>query len=84
MEARTATNVPSSKPALWLAAVLLAGGVPAAADTLQKVAATGVVTFGYRESSVPFSYLDGPHKPSGFGVAMYGAVMEGLRKATGR
>lgn len=84
MEARTSAHAPSCKPALWLAAALLAGGVPAAADTLQKVAATGVVTFGYRESSVPFSYLDGPHKPIGFGVDMYGAVLEGLRKATGR
>ncbi len=57
---------------------------PVQADTLRKIADTGVVTFGYRESSVPFSYLDGPHKPIGFGVDMYAAVLQGLRNATGR
>ncbi len=56
----------------------------AMADTLAKISQSGVVTFGYRESSVPFSYLDGPHKPIGFGVDMYAAILEGLRKATGR
>ena len=70
--------------ALGVAAALLAGAVPAAADTLQKIAESGIVTFGYRESSVPFSYLDGPHRPIGFGVDMYRVVLEGVRKATGR
>ncbi len=84
MKARSAKRATPCKPALWIAALMLAGGTPVSADTLQKIADTGVVTFAYRESSVPFSYLDGPHKPIGFGVDMYGAVLEGLRKATGR
>lgn len=70
--------------AACLAGLLLAGASAAQADTLKKVTQSGVVTFAYRESSVPFSYLDGPHRPIGFGVDMYGAVLEGLRKATGR
>ncbi len=64
--------------------MLLAGASPSQADTLKKIGETGVVTFAYRESSVPFSYLNGPHQPIGFGVDMYGAVLRGLRKATGR
>ena len=86
MNASSPAHQPSVKPALQLVAVLLASVVaaPASADTLQKIADTGVVTFAYRESSVPFSYLNGPHQPIGFGVDMYGAVLEGLRKATGR
>ena len=71
-------------PAAVLAVALIACTLPVAADTLQKIAATGTVTLAYRESSVPFSYLDGPHQPIGFGVDMYAAVLEGLRKATGR
>lgn len=69
---------------LCATAALLAWPLIADADTLQKIASTGIVTFGYRESSVPFSYLDGPHRPVGFGVDMYAPVLEGLRKATGR
>ncbi len=52
--------------------------------TLQKIAATGRITLAYRESSVPFSYLDGPHRPIGFGVDIYAHVIEALRSATGR
>ncbi len=77
-------HAPRSAWPLALAVVLSACAMPAAADTLKKIAATGVVTFAYRESSVPFSYLDGPHKPIGFGVDMYRPVLDALRKATGR
>ncbi len=70
--------------AAWLAVLWAASAPVATADTLSKVAESGAVTFAYRESSVPFSYLDGPHQPIGFGVDMYGAVLAGLRKATGR
>lgn len=63
---------------LWCAAVL------AQADTLQKIAATGRITLAYRESSVPFSYLDGPDKPIGFGVDIYAHVLDAVSRATGR
>ncbi|MEO0313703.1 MAG: hypothetical protein RI928_159, partial [Pseudomonadota bacterium] len=38
----------------------------------------------YRESSVPFSYLDGPGKPIGFGVDIANKVAEAVRQATGK
>ncbi|GEO97797.1 amino acid ABC transporter substrate-binding protein [Methylobacterium haplocladii] len=46
------------------------GSVAAQADdltgTLKKVKESGAITIGYRDSSVPFSYLDGDQKPVGY------------------
>ena len=36
--------------------------------TLKKVKDTGAITFGYRDSSVPFSYLDANQKPIGYAM----------------
>jgi glutamate/aspartate transport system substrate-binding protein len=57
---------------------LTATGVQAA-DTLAKIAASGKITLAYRESSVPFSYLDG-NKPIGFSVELSNAVVEAVKK----
>ncbi|MDP3692952.1 MAG: amino acid ABC transporter substrate-binding protein, partial [Bradyrhizobium sp.] len=50
-----------------LAAALCAG--PAMAQeltgTLKKIKETGAITLGFRDSSVPFSYLDDSQKPVG-------------------
>lgn len=70
-----------------LPCVALAGEGDAAAaltGTLKKVADSGRITLAYRESSVPFSYLDGPRQPIGFGVDIAAQVVDAVRKATGR
>ena len=36
--------------------------------TLKKVQETGTITIGYRDSSIPFSYLDDNQKPIGFAI----------------
>ena len=54
------------------------------ADTLQKITSSGRITLGYRESSVPFSYLAGPRQPIGFGVDIYTHLIPALKRATGR
>jgi ABC-type amino acid transport substrate-binding protein len=67
--------------ALMAAAALVtltATGVQAA-DTLAKIAQSGKITLAYRESSVPFSYLDG-NKPIGFAVELSNAVVEAVKK----
>src|ERR1700742_2676693 len=50
---------------LWLAA-------PASAEdltgTLAKVKESGAITIGYRETSMPFSYIDDNQKPLGFAL----------------
>lgn len=64
-----------------MAAVLLAAAATGAqaADTLAKIAESGKITLAYRESSVPFSYLDG-NKPIGFSVELSNAVVEAVKK----
>lgn len=36
--------------------------------TLKKIKETGTITIGHRESSIPFSYLDGNQKPVGYAM----------------
>lgn len=67
-----------------LCAALALGGLAAAhADTLAKVRDSGRITLAYRESSVPFSYLDNG-KPIGMTVEMSQAVAEAVKKAVNR
>ena len=69
----------------WCLGMLLLGCavVPAMADdlagTLRKVRDAGVITLGYRESSVPFSYLDGEQKPVGYAIDLCGKIVEAVR-----
>ena len=62
------------------AAVLFTAPAAQAADTLAKIAESGKISLAYRESSVPFSYLDGPNKPIGFSVELSNAVVEAVKK----
>ena len=65
------------------AALSLACLASAHADTLDKVAQNGQITLAYRESSVPFSYLN-QGKPVGISVDISNAVVEAVKKATGK
>ncbi|WP_295984910.1 transporter substrate-binding domain-containing protein [uncultured Variovorax sp.] len=62
------------------ASLLLAATGAQAADTLAKIAQSGKITLAYRESSVPFSYLEGPGKPIGMAVDLSNAVVEAVKK----
>jgi glutamate/aspartate transport system substrate-binding protein len=66
---------------LWgLAAVAQAQ----ASGTLDKVKQTGQITLAYRESSIPFSYLDDKAQPVGFGFEICQKIVDEVKKATGR
>ena len=54
------------------------------APTLEKVKSSGVITIGYRESSIPFAYLDSESKPTGFGWEICNRIVENVKKSTGR
>jgi glutamate/aspartate transport system substrate-binding protein len=54
------------------------------APTLDKVKASGAITVAYRESSIPFSYLDDKGAPTGFGWEICGRIVDEVKKATGR
>jgi glutamate/aspartate transport system substrate-binding protein len=56
----------------------------ASADTLTKITERGSIVLAYRESSVPFSYLDGPGHPIGFGVDIANKIAEAVRQASGK
>jgi ABC-type amino acid transport substrate-binding protein len=47
-------------------------------STLAKVAHNGAITVSYRESSVPFSYLDGT-KPVGFAMDLCSHIVEAVK-----
>jgi glutamate/aspartate transport system substrate-binding protein len=73
--------------ALQIASVM-AFAAPAAmaqaATTLDKVKASGSFAVAYRESSIPFSYLDDKAQPTGFGWEICGRIVDQVKKATGR
>ncbi|CCD89182.1 putative extracellular solute-binding protein, family 3; glutamate/aspartate periplasmic-binding protein [Bradyrhizobium sp. ORS 285] len=63
-----------------VATVLVA---PAVAEeltgTLQKVKETGTITIGYRETSLPFSYIDDNQKPLGFALDICGRIVDEIK-----
>src|SRR6202790_2420785 len=48
--------------------------------TLKKIKETGAITIGFRESSIPFSYLDDNQKPVGFAIDICLAIVEAVKK----
>jgi glutamate/aspartate transport system substrate-binding protein len=64
------------------AAVLIAG--PALAQdltgTLKKIKDTGTITFGHRESSVPFSYYDDNQKVIGYAMDLCDRIADAVKK----
>ena len=48
-------------------------------STLAKVKASGAITFGYREASFGFSYLDGGAKPVGYSIDICNRIVEAIK-----
>lgn len=59
---------------------------PAAGLTgpLSKITRTGVVTLGYREASVPFSFLDRAARPIGYSMDICASIVEEIGRTLGR
>jgi len=49
-----------------------------AAQTLDKVRKTGVLTLGYIDGAAPFSFVDGNGEPQGYSVELCRAVADGV------
>ncbi|WP_371412990.1 transporter substrate-binding domain-containing protein [Thiomonas sp. X19] len=47
--------------------------------TLKKIKDTDSITVGYRESSIPFSYLDGNGRPIGYAMELCGKVVDAVK-----
>jgi ABC-type amino acid transport substrate-binding protein len=76
-----------TSPLLTIA--LLALALPASSfaqttPTLDKVKASGEITLAYRESSMPFSYLDDKAQPVGFAHEICLKIVDAVKKSTGR
>jgi len=71
-----------------LALVWPAGGALARegelTGTLRKAEASGRVTIGYRESSIPFSYLGGGKAPIGYSIDLCQEIVDEMARAIGR
>jgi glutamate/aspartate transport system substrate-binding protein len=56
-------------------------GPTALSGTLATVRASGAVTVGYRESSIPFSYLSARNEPIGYSIELCKALVEAMGDA---
>jgi ABC-type amino acid transport substrate-binding protein len=74
----------SSRHLIVSVLALAASGAALAQATLDKVKASGEMTLAYRESSIPFSYLDDKAQPVGFGVEICDRIVDEVKKVTGR
>ena len=48
--------------------------------TLKKIKETGAITIGFRDSSIPFSYLDDSQKPIGFTIDICYRIVDAVKK----
>jgi glutamate/aspartate transport system substrate-binding protein len=49
-------------------------------ETMKKIKETGTITLGYRESSVPFSFLDDQQKPVGISMDLCAAIVAKVKQ----
>jgi glutamate/aspartate transport system substrate-binding protein len=72
-------------PALALALVCFVPTQSAMAETtLQRVASSGKVIIGYRNSSIPFSYQNGDERPVGYAIDLCRRIVGAIGKQLGR
>src|ERR1700759_3976055 len=48
--------------------------------TLKNIKETGAITLGFRDSSIPFSYLDDNQKPVGFAMDICYGIVDAIKK----
>ncbi|HMH74488.1 MAG TPA: amino acid ABC transporter substrate-binding protein, partial [Bradyrhizobium sp.] len=67
---------------LALAAACCAGQANAEEleGTLKKIKENGAITIGFRDSSIPFSYLDDNQKPIGFAIDVCYRIVDAVKK----
>jgi len=69
--------------AAFFAAQAVLGVAPASAEelsgTLKKIKETGSIALGFRDSSIPFSYLDDDQKPIGYAMDICYAIVDAVK-----
>jgi len=71
------------KAALLASVVVYAQGAFAASNTLDKIKASGAVTMGVRESSIPMSYTTGESRFDGFHVEVCRMILNDIKDKLG-
>lgn len=66
-------------PALLVAGAVVEPSAAADSPTLAKIKSSGAITIGYREASVPFSYLGADQKPVGFSLDLCAAIVDRIK-----
>src|SRR5437764_3834544 len=69
--------------ACLLGAASTGAGAQALDGTLKKIKDTGTFTIGYRESSLPLSYLDDKQQPVGFSIELCRHVIDKVKSKLG-
>jgi glutamate/aspartate transport system substrate-binding protein len=66
---------------LFLATVMSTAGMASAqaAGRLDKIKSTGVISIGYRDVFIPFSYLDDRQQPVGYGMDICLGIIDALK-----
>ncbi len=74
-------SINNAAVAFAVAAVAVAFSVQAQelTGTLKKIKETGAITLGYRESSIPFSYLDDKQQPIGYAMDLCMKVVDAVK-----
>ena len=68
---------------LLTAASLASGAEDELTGTLKKINDTGIVTIGYREDALPFSYVSGK-QPIGYSIDLCHEIVDDIGRAVGR
>ena len=72
----------TSKLSLAFALLAFAAAPVLAQDsgTLKKVKESGTITIGYRDASIPFSYLNAEQQPIGYAMDICGRIVDAVKK----
>ncbi len=65
--------------ALVLASIAFTLQAQELTGTLKKIKDTGAITIGYRESSIPFSYLDDKQQPIGYAMDLCMKIVDAVK-----
>src|SRR5262245_51128764 len=60
-------------------AIGIAPATAQVAGTLKKIQDTGAITVGFRESSIPFSYLDDKQQPIGYAMDLCMKIVDAVK-----
>jgi glutamate/aspartate transport system substrate-binding protein len=71
---------PTFRLAAALCGLLLAAGAAQAQQgTLDKIKASGSITLGHRDASIPFSYMNDQQQPVGYAMELCGKIVDAVK-----